>query len=193
MRSTRLMVPLLVLLLAVPAIAATVTVEGKDFPDTVTVEGKALKRVGAGLREKWMFNVYAMGAYSESGSCDTSAIIGKDEVKHLRLEMLRNVSGEKMGNTIGGSFREHMPANASDQLKAQSETFQGYFKDECSKGSVLEFTYVPGTGTLLRQNGKSLGAPIPGSEFARILWDIYFGGNTCCKDLKKQILSGCGQ
>jgi len=193
MRCTRLLVPVLCLLVAAPAFAATVTVEGKDYPDTVTVEGKTLKRVGAGLREKWMFNVYTMGVYTESGSCDTSAIVGKDEVKYFRLDMLRNVSGEKMGSTIGGSFRDHMPAGASDALKQESETFQGYFKDECTKGSILEFTYVPGTGTLLKQNGKALGAPIPGADFMRVLWDIYFGGNTCCKDLKKQILSGCGQ
>lgn len=193
MNPARMLVPALCLLLAAPALAASVTVEGKTFPDTVTVEGKTLKLVGAGLREKWFVDVYAMGAYSESGGCDSSAIVNADEPKHLRLEMLRNVSAEKMGDTIGGSFRDHMPAGASDKLKQQSDTFQGYFKEECSKGSVLEFTYIPGTGTHLKQNGKSLGPVLDGPDFMKVLWDIYFGGKTCCKDLKKQILGTCGK
>jgi len=187
--------PVLVLCLglAAPAFAATITVEGKDYPDTVTVEGRTLKRIGAGLREKWMLDVYAMAAYTESGGCDTGGMIHKDEAKYLRIDMLRNVSAEKMGSTIGGSFRDHMPQNASEALKQQSDLFQGYFRDECSKGSVLEFTYLPGTGTIMKQNGRTLGSPLVGPEFMRVLWDIYFGGQTCCKDLKKQMLSGCGQ
>ena len=83
--------------LCLPLVALAVTVEGNTYPKTVTIEGKTLKLVGAGLREKWVFDVYTMGAYTESGSCNTSTLITANEPKCLRINMLRDVSAEKIG------------------------------------------------------------------------------------------------
>jgi hypothetical protein len=181
------------LLLPAVALAQPLAVEGKSYNDTVAIGDKTLYRLGAGVRSKWMFNVYVMAAYSEGGKCDASAIVKTDEVKYLRLDLLRNVSAEKMASTIGGSFGEHMPKNASAELQAQRKTFEAYFKDECTKGTTLEFTYTPGVGTSLKQNGKDLGPPLAGAGFMQVLWDIYFGPETCCSSLKEEILKGCSK
>ncbi len=178
-------------LILIPVVALGVTVEGSNYPATVTVEGKTFKLIGAGLREKWWVDVYTMGAYTESGSCKTSDIINKDEPKYLRLDMKRDVSAEKMSSTIGESFADHMPKGASAKLKQQRRTFEKYFKSECTEGTKLEFIYLPGTGTILKQNGKRMGPPLEGVEFHRVLWDIYFGKETCCDDLKEAILEKC--
>lgn len=174
-----------------PVLAWALTVEGQNYAASLQIEGKTLKLVGAGLREKWFFDVYTMAAYSESGSCDRQQLITKDEVKLLKLNMLRDVSAEKMASTIGESFEEHMPKNASAQLQAQRHTFESYFKKECSEGTVLEFLYVPGQGTLLKQNGKEMGPVLKGKAFQEVLWDIYFGKDTCCDDLIEQIEETC--
>lgn len=178
-------------LFLIPLAAPAVTVEGNHYAATVQVEGKSFKLIGAGLREKWWVDVYTLGAYSVSGSCQPSQIVAKDEPKYLRIDMERDVSAEKMSSTIGESFQEHMPANASAKLKQQRRTFESYFKDECTEGTKLEFIYLPGTGTILKQNGKRMGPPLEGVEFQRVLWDIYFGSDTCCDDLKEQILETC--
>ncbi|MCP4679549.1 MAG: hypothetical protein GY854_29475 [Deltaproteobacteria bacterium] len=179
------------MLILAPTAALTLTVEGNSYPDTVSVAGKTLKLVGAGLREKWVFDVYTMAAYSERGSCGAGAQIKKDEVKYLRLDMLRTVDAEKMASTLKEAFDNNTPANASQVLKDMVNTFTGYFKKACTKGTKLEFTYVPGKGTSLKQNGKSLGPNIKGKDFADVLWGCYFSKKTCCPDLKKQILSHC--
>ena len=181
----------LALTLVLPAVALAVAVEGKNYPASVSIEGQSLELVGAGLREKWMFDVYTLGAYSASGTCDPKVLVSKDEPKYLRLDMLRDVSAEKMASTLGDSFRAHLPEDAPAELKAQITTFQGYFKEECSEGTVLEFLYLPGQGTVLKQNGLKLGPPLTGAAFHRVLWDIYFGPRTCCEDLKEQIFKGC--
>jgi len=178
-------------LILVPALALGVTVEGNNYPATATVEGKAVKLIGAGLREKWWVDVYTMGAYTESGSCKPADIVDKDEVKYLRLDMKRDVSAEKMSSTIGESFADHMPKGATARLKQQRHEFESYFKSECTEGTKLEFIYLPGTGTILKQNGKRMGPPLEGVEFHKVLWDIYFGKDTCCDDLKEQILEKC--
>ncbi len=178
-------------LLWLAAVAHAATVAGKEFKETETIAGKTLKLIGAGLREKWFVDVYAFAAWTESGACDPQAIITTDEVKMLRLEMLRNVDAEKMGSTIGDSFDKAMPQNASAELKAQRQTFQGYFKDEAKKGQRIQFVYEPGVGVTAIQNGKPMGPPLAGKAFQEVLWGIYFGERTCCSDMKEQVLEGC--
>lgn len=178
----------LVMLLA-PA-AGSLTVEGHSYEPNVTVGGQGVKLIGAGVRQKWFSDVYVMAAYTASGKREPSVMINADEPKYLRLDMLRDVAAEKMATTIGESFDKHMPADASPELKDQRAQFESYFKEDCTKGTVLEFIYVPGTGTIFKQNGKQLGAPLAGQAFSKVLWDIYFGELTCCIALKESILKG---
>lgn len=179
------------LIASFPASVLALTVEGKEFGPTTTVSGKTLELVGAGLRKKAIFDVYALGAYTESGKCDPKNIIEDDEVKYLRIEMLRNVKAKTMASTIGDAFNDAIPPDADPKLKSQSETFQGYFKDKARKNQVIDFTYAPGVGVTIRQDGTQLGPPLTGKEFQEVFWSIYFGSKTCCSDLKQQLLGSC--
>ena len=181
------------MVLLAPAIAAAqpLTVEGRSYDDSIVVAGKTLHRLGAGVREKWLFNVYVMAAYSESSRCDAAAIINADEVKYLRIDVLRDVPADRMAAAIGGAIGEHMPRDASAELTGQRRAFESYFKDRCANGTTIEFTYVPGSGTSVTQAGRPLGPPLAGRAFMTVLWDAYFGANSCCAALKTQILKGC--
>lgn len=167
------------------------SVEGKQFDPTIAVGGRTLKLLGAGLREKGWIDVYVLGAYTESGRCDAKSIIGDDEVKYLRFEMLRNVKGTKMASTIADAFDEAIPADADQQLRSQREVFKSYFKNEIEKSQVLEFTYEPHEGVTFGHDGKRLGPPLTGKAFQEALWSIYFGSKTCCQELRDQILERC--
>ncbi len=184
-------VAILMLGLCVPATVFALTVEGKQFPSTTTVNGETLRLVGAGLRKKAFFDVYALGAYTKSGSCDPKKIIGDDETKSIRIEMLRNVKAKAMAETIGEAFNDAIPAGADPKLRQQSETFQGYFQEKVREDEVMEFTYVPSKGVTIAQDGKQLGPPLTGKQFQEVFWSIYFGPKTCCSDLRQQILASC--
>ena len=69
---------LVFLALALPLDAPALEIQGHDYPNALTVEGKALKLVGVGLREKWFFKVYTMGAYTESGKCDPTDLVNAE-------------------------------------------------------------------------------------------------------------------
>ena len=181
------------LLLAVPAFAQDVEVKGKKFGPTVSVDGKDLKRVGAGLRKKWGFSVYAMGVYTEGGACDAGQVIKAEEAKYLRLDFLRDVPAEKMSSTLSESFEKHTPASASADLKKQIADFLASFKEELKEDTKLEFVYTPGAGTVVKQNGKQFGPTYSGKGFQHVLWDIYFGPDTCCSGLKEDIFETCGK
>jgi Chalcone-flavanone isomerase. len=185
----KIMLVVALMVLAMPAMA--LTVEGKNYQPTITVADKTLNLVGAGLRKKWLFSVYTMGVYSESGSCDTKALINDEEVKYMRIDMVRSVSAQKMAETLGEAFKAHMPKDASAELKKQQQDLMSYFKDECKEGTNIEFSYVPGVGTTFKQNSKELGETFIGKDFQVVLWDIYLGDKTCCSGLKEDILKSC--
>jgi hypothetical protein len=180
---------LLVLMVTTEALA--LTVEGKEFEPSVKVSGKTLTRVGAGLRKKGWIDVCVLGAYTESGSCRPAKVIGDEEVKYLRFQMLRNVKGSKMASTIGNAFDDAIPDDADSTLRSQRDVFKSYFKETVRKNQTLEFTYVPGEGVVFRQDGRQLGAPLEGKPFQETFWSIYFGSKTCCRELRDAILADC--
>jgi hypothetical protein len=175
----------------VPATSIALNVKGVQFPNTVTIAGKTLKLVGAGLREKWMFDVYAMGAYSESAACDTTAQINNNEARYMRLNMLRTVSAEQIADAFRTAFENNTPPNASKELKDNIKLATSWFKQEATKGSTYEFIYNPSEGMTFKQNGDKLGLTIKSKNFADVVWNCYFSNKTCCKGLKKDILKSC--
>jgi len=175
------------------ALPAQVTVKGKTYPATLTIEGQSLKLVGAGVRKKWGFSVYAMGAYTESGACNAAQVIDTDEVKYLKIDFLRDVTAEKFRATIDESFEKHQPAGASEDLKNQRATFVASLTEDLAENSSIELTYVPGRGTTAKQKGRQVGGVYAGRGLQKWLWDIYFGPGTCCSGLKEGIFETCSR
>ncbi len=188
---TRLEALAIVVVLLSPVRALLAGTEQNTYSSTVEVAGKRLELVGTGLREKWFFDVYEMGAYSESGRCDAEALISADEVKYIRIDMRRNVSADKIAGALNKSLRKNLPAGASADLQAHVDTFLSQFKRDLSKGARMELTYVPGVGTTVTQNGEQQAPAAPSKAVADVLWSSYFSSKTCCRKLKAQILSGC--
>ena len=163
------------------------------YPEVVEVMGKRLRLVGAGLRKKWFFHVYMMGVYSESGSCEAESLISSEEVKNVHLYMLRHLSADQISDRLTQALAQNTPRDASSELRGRIRTFLALFRKELTKGASMQLTYIPEVGVLLQQNGEQQGETTPGKDFAEILWSAYFGSKTCCRGLKKQILSSCRQ
>ncbi|TPV96498.1 MAG: hypothetical protein B7733_04405 [Myxococcales bacterium FL481] len=161
------------------------------FPPTLTVEGKSLKRIGTGLREFLFFDIYRLGAYSESGNCSPSSIVSANETKYLQLKMLREIPKDRMVSTLRSSLEDNLPPNPSAELREQVKAFLGKFSGDVPEGARVEIIYAPGKGTILRQSGRELGAATPGKPFADVVWRAYFGAKSCCSDLKKDVIKEC--
>ena len=166
-------------------------VKGNEYPSTLEVAGERLALLGAGLREKWWFDMYTMAAYSESGACHAGLAIATDEIKHIRIDMLRDLTADKMAGALRKALARNLQEDASADLRAQVETLLSYFQQDLAAGASLELTYVPGAGTTLWQNGTQQGAVQPGKALADALWSCYFSSRTCCPGLKAEILASC--
>jgi hypothetical protein len=173
------------LTLALPALAKEKEVAGVKFPETISVEGKELKLNGAGLRTKAIFKVYAAGLYLENTSKDSAQVISSDQIKRVRMTMLRDLEKQKtteaITNGIEKNNKAQMPA-----LKARLDTFNAAITD-LKKGDELVLTYVPGKGTSVKsKSGQEIF--VEGKDFADALFGVWLGKNPVDDDLKEAML-----
>ena len=173
--------------------AQTQLVKGTLYSETVEIAGRTLTLVGAGLRERWWFDIYTMGAYVERHTCNPQILISVDEVKFLRIDLLRDVEAKSMARALEDAFEKNLPTEGRSSVRVQINKALSYFKKDLKKGDSMELTYVPSVGTAIIQNSEQQGMTIPGKGFADVLWSSYFSSSTCCSGLKKRILAQCSQ
>ncbi|EPX60598.1 hypothetical protein D187_001752 [Cystobacter fuscus DSM 2262] len=172
MKNTTLCAVLLTAVLALPAAAKDVA--GVAFPDSVSVEGKELKLNGVGLRKKLVFNVYAAGLYLQNPSREGAQAIGSEQIKRVRMSMLRDLDKKTISEAIVDGFKK----NAKDKLPSlqqRLDTFTSAIPD-LKKGDELLLTYVPGQGTTIESKGGQK-ISVEGKDFADALFSVWLGNN----------------
>ena len=177
--------------LAMPNVSNARGMAGRELAETVARGGRTLKLDGVGLREKFLFDIYVLGAYTESGSCDPARMVGDDEAKLLRMEFVRNVPAGRLQSEVRKMVSTRVPKAASDKDRLQSETFILMYNFDVTSETIVEMLYVPGTGTIVTRNGESMGPVLPGKPFQEVLWSTYVGSDPCSPSTKKQILESC--
>ena len=161
------------------------TLAGVAMPPTAAVEGKTLKLNGMGVRKKMVFKLYVAGLYVETPSTDAARILSADEVKQMRLSILRNLSGKQVTEAISEGFERNSKA-ALPALRARLDRLNAMLPD-VSKGNEVCVTYVPGKGTVVAIDGAEKGT-IEGKDFADALLAVWIGGDPVQEDLKKALL-----
>jgi hypothetical protein len=172
-------------LVAVPLLAASV--DGVRIPDTVTVEGKTLKLNGAGVRKKMIVRVYVAALYLENTNKDAAAIIASNEMKSMRLKMMRAVEGPK----ISGAIVEGFENNSGPQMAVLRERLNKLAKmiPDVKENDEIALTWVPDQGTVVNVRGTNTGT-IEGRDFADALFSVWLGANPVQDDLKAALTAG---
>ncbi|MBN1205092.1 MAG: chalcone isomerase family protein [Myxococcaceae bacterium] len=185
MKATTLSAVVLSLTLALPALAKEKEVAGVKFPETVSVEGKELKLNGAGLRTKVVFKVYAAGLYVETPSQDAAQLISADQIKRVRMTMLRDLEKSKITDAITEGVQRNSKAQLA-ALKQRLDTFNAAIPD-LKKGDELTITYIPGKGTQVQsKTGQEIS--VEGKDFADALFGVWLGKEPADDDLKEGML-----
>jgi outer membrane PBP1 activator LpoA protein len=182
----RTLVSLLVLL-CMAAVSTAVEVAGVTLPPTVTVEGKTVHLNGAGLRTKMMFKVYVAGLYLENTGKDAAAVVSSDQVKSMRLAILRSLKGKQVSEAIEEGFEKNSKAQMG-ALKARLDKLATLIPN-VEKGDDIVLTYVPGKGTVVTVKGSEKGV-VEGKDFGDALFAVWLGANPVQEDLKKELLKG---
>jgi hypothetical protein len=186
MKKTTFLVALLALTAAAAA-ARAAEVAGVKLADTVDVEGKTLKLNGAGLRKKAFFKVYVAGLYVETPSKDAATLISSNQIKSMRLHILRNLKGSQITDAIEDGFERNSKA-ALPQLKPRLEKLATMIPD-VAEGDTIYLSWVPDEGIQVTVRGTNVGK-IEGRDFADALFSVWLGPNPVQEDLKKGLLGG---
>jgi len=183
MKNATLFAVVMAVVLALPAAAKELA--GVQFPETATVEGKALKLNGVGLRKKVVFKVYAAALYVENTSPNAQQIIESEQVKRVRMSMLRDLDKKTITEAIVEGFKK----NAGDKLPAlqqRLDTFTAAIPD-LTKGDELVLTYVPTKGTTIESKaGQKIS--VEGKDFSDALFSVWLGKSPVDESLKDGML-----
>jgi len=175
-----------VLLLALstgPVVAATLA--GVELPDTETVDGTKLVLNGMGLRQATALRVkaYVGGLYLEERSSDPDTVINSRQVKRVTMKFLRNIDGHQLASGWADSLRK-VGGKAMEPSITHFTSLIGSVK----KGDTMSFTWRPGTGVEVTERGRVRGT-VPGDDFARSLFTVWFGPQAADPNLKRGMLA----
>ncbi len=178
---------LLLLAFALPLQAAEVA--GVKFVDQVRVADTQLALTGAGLRQRFIFDVYAMGLYVRDPKSD---LVTQSGAKRIAIHMLRNVDAGTFTEALVDGMRPNHDAATMQALApriAELTATMAQLK-EAKKGMTITLDWLPATGTQMSVDGQLAGAPIAGEDFYQALLRIWLGPQPVQEDLKKALLGG---
>lgn len=163
-------------------------VAGVNVPDTLRAgENQELTLNGAGVRDKWMMDLYVGALYLKEKEQDAMKIIASDDAMAIRLEMVSNmVTSERMTSSTLEGFENATKGNLAP-LQAQIDAFLGNFKEPIKKGDVFELVYVPGEGVKIYKNAEFKNT-VAGEAFKQALFGIWLSDKPAQKSLKKGML-----
>jgi len=178
---------LLVLLLAVVLPAQAAEVAGVKFDERAQVAGATLALSGAGLRERFIFDVYAVALYVADPKTDR---VTQGGAKRVAIHMLRNVDAATFSKALEDGMRANHDEQAMQALAGRIAELNAIMAaaKEARKGMDILLDWVPGTGTRVILDGKEAGAPIAGEDFYRALLRVWLGPRPVQADLKKALL-----
>ena len=174
------------LLFAMPVAARDVA--GVRVPEAASLNDHVLRLNGAGLRRKFVFDVYVGALYLETASADPDAILDADAPWMVSMHFLRDVDHEK----ILDAFREAFEANSPGSLDALHDSLMRFHDEVLTdltlhRGDVLRVAYDPGIGAVLTVPSGATSC-VRGKRFADALLRSWLGPHPADGRLKDSML-----
>ncbi len=175
---------------ASPGAAADVEVGGVRYPGTQTVAGTSLVLNGAGVRYRFVVQVYTAGLYLSSRASTPQALTANPGPKRLHVVMLRDIDANQLGRLFTRGMQDNVPRAGFSKFipgtLRMSEIFSA--RKRLKKGESFSVDYVPGVGTTVLVNGKPEAEPITEPEFFNALMSIWLGDSPADSALKGALL-----
>ena len=180
---------LLGLLALIASVANGAEVGGVMLDERVRMQGTELTLNGAGVRKRFMFDVYAIGLYLAEKRGDAAAAVTLPGGKRVAIRMLRDVSADQFTSALADGVRANHSAEEFRKLEPRLGELSASMAalKEAKKGMAISLDLV-GSQTQLVVDGKPVGRPIAGEDFYRALLRIWLGDKPVQEDLKKALL-----
>jgi len=159
---------------------------GITMPDNLEAGGDSLTLNGAGIRSKFVFDLYVAGLYLKNKNNNATAIIKSSDPMAIRLHIISSkITSEKMSKATREGFEKSTGKNTSG-ISTEIDQFIGAFSDPIKEGDVFEFVNTA-DGINVTKNGADK-ASIASPEFKQALFGIWLSDHPVQGKLKKGML-----
>lgn len=158
------------------------------IPKAFNVAGTQLVLNGAGTRSKFVISVYNAGLFLQKKSSDANQIMAADEPMAIRLKVVSGfATADKMKQALKEGFHNATGGNTAPIQAGIDQLLTSAFSGKVNKGDVFDLVYIPGSGSQVLKNSKSL-TVIKGLPFKKALFGIWLSNKPAQASLKKQLL-----
>lgn len=183
MRAVKLIAALAVAVCAFRAGAITEPETDTEFPETIEVAGKPLSLTGAGVRQVYGFDIYAIAHYADAAAAPKAAATAEEKLQHwIDSDAPKAMRIHFVFDADKSNMRSYAAKSLSDAgyTGEKQEKFLEVFARDYASGSDVQLS-VAATGQLqVTINGKDEGA-WDDPDLVRALWRAWLGENSPLK------------
>ncbi len=176
-------------LLAVASTVFALEIENVKLQESISsaTPGTSLVLNGAGIRTKFIFDIYVGALYLESKSSDAEKIITSKGEKQIFLHFLyKEVTKKKLTAGWTDGFEDNNSSAEMAKLRDRLNKFNDMFIT-VKKGNTMRFHFLP-DGTLKVVINKKARGEISGVDFQQALLKVWLGQEPATEDLKSAML-----
>ena len=166
-------------------------VGGVKLQDSVHLGSRDLVLNGAGVRSKFIFDLYVAALYLADKKHSAAPVLADAGEKRVALHLLRDIGSATLSESFDKAIKNnHSPAELL-ALAEPLKQFKAVFAtlNEVKKGEVITLDYLPGSGTEVSVNGVAKGQ-VAGAAFNTALLKVWLGEKPAQADLKRKLLGG---
>ena len=168
-------------------------IKGVRLADKVQVGGTELLLNGAGIRTKFLFDIYVCALYLPGKLKNTAEVLAAKGAKRVAMTIVYDeVTAQQFTESLVKRLAENHSASELAQLQARMDKLVAIMALEkvVKKGTAITLDYLPDSGTQLTINGQAKGAVMPGEDFYQALLRGWIGEHPVDNALKKALLNG---
>lgn len=163
----------------------SVTVGGYHFATTHQHADLTFTLVGKShLVYAAFIDVLAGALYLPPGTAPNAVL--EPVAKRLEFAYMREFTAEELAKATWRFIRNNNTPEQWQALQSDIDRFNALYQN-IKVGDRYVLTYLPGQGTSLSLNGKTLGE-VQGASFASVLFSVWFGAKPFSEVLKQQLM-----
>ncbi len=153
----------------------------------ITLPDQTLQLNGAGIRSKFIFDIYVGALYLPSKATTPDQVYKMPGPKRVSMHMLYDeVSKEKLTKAWIEGLENNLSEKEFKQFKQTLKAFNSFFTT-VKKGDVIDIDFVPEMGTTVSINNNPRGS-VENDAFFTALLKVWLGKEPADEDLKQGML-----
>jgi len=162
-------------------------IDGVQVAGIAELDGQSLRLNGAGIRSKFLFDIYVGALYCLQPVHDADALLKKPSPAVVTMEFLyKEVSRDRLIAGWNAGFHKNQSEASMAALGGRLAAFNALFADG-HRGDRYRFDFQTDGRTVVRLNGNVIGS-ISGEDFQRALLSVWIGKEPASQDLKRAML-----